>query len=71
MSTQAPENNVEALVMLLQVALTATDWHQKMLACNHAADLAQHLTREQIEACKAIAQNTVPDNGKRLNIEFH
>ena len=54
-----PQSDTEALVLALQLALNAPTDEEAQQAAELADRLAAKLTTDQIEACKAIAQQSM------------
>ena len=57
-----PQSDTEALVLALELALNAPTDEQAQLAAELADRLAAKLSTEQVEACKAIAKQSMEAN---------
>ena len=53
---KGPQSEQEALILALQLAITAPDEQQAALASDCAERLAAGMTEREIEACKALAK---------------
>ena len=53
---KGPQSDKEALILALQLAITAPDEEKAQLAVDSADRLAAGMTDEEVEACKALAK---------------
>ena len=53
---KGPQSEQEALVLALQLALTASTDEKAQLATDCAERLAAGMTEQEVEACKALAE---------------
>ena len=53
---KGPQSEQQALILALQLAITAPDEQKAALASDCAERLAAGMTEQKIEACKALAR---------------
>ena len=53
---KGPQSEQEALILALQLAITAPDEQQAALASDCADRLAAGMTEQEVKACKALAR---------------